>query len=93
MKLWIGQTISSCGTWLSAFPLLAILVLRVTPAQMGVLGTLRAAPVLLVELLAGVWMDRMRRHRIMIAADVGRALLLGSVPIAALLGMLRVEPL
>jgi predicted MFS family arabinose efflux permease len=93
MKLWVGQMVSSFGSWLGAFPLLAILVLDVTPAQMGVLETLRAAPVLLVGLLAGVWIDRMRRRRILIAADIGRALLLGSIPVAALLGFLRIEQL
>jgi len=50
-------------------------------------------PVLLVGLLAGVWIDRMRRRRILIAADIGRALLLGSIPMAALLGLLRIEQL
>jgi MFS family permease len=93
MKLWIGQAISSFGSWLGAFPLLAILVLDVTPAQMGVLETLRAAPVLLVGLLAGVWIDRMRRRHILMLADIGRALLLGSIPMAALLGLLRMEQL
>lgn len=93
MKLWIGQAISSFGSWLGAFPLLAILVLDVSPVQMGVLETLRAAPGLLVGLLAGVWIDRMRRRRILVLADLGRALLLGSIPMAASLGLLRIEQL
>lgn len=88
MRLWSGQTISEFGSWLGALSLLAILVLDATPTQMGLLETLRAAPALLLGLLAGVWVDRLRRRPILIAADLGRALLLGLVVAAALTGHL-----
>ncbi|MAG36135.1 MAG: MFS transporter, partial [Dehalococcoidia bacterium] len=42
---------------------------------------------------AGAWVDRLRRRPVLIATDLGRALLLGSIPLAALLGFLRIEHL
>lgn len=89
LKLWLGQTISQFGTWLGALGLLAILDLNATPAQMGTLESLRALPVLLVGLFAGVWVDRVRRRPILVASDVGRALLLGGVVLLAGFGSLR----
>jgi MFS family permease len=51
------------------------------------------APGMLVGLFAGAWIDRSRRRPIMLWADLGRALLLVSIPGAALLGLLRIEQL
>ncbi len=95
LKLWTGQTISKFGSYISsvALPLTALLVLSATPVQMGILVALEGAPVLLVGLFAGVWVDRLRRRPILIACDLGRALLLGSIPLAAALGVLRMEQL
>jgi MFS family permease len=90
MRLWIGQTISEFGTWLGALPLLAILVLDATPAEMGLLETLRAAPALLFGLFAGVWVDRLRRRPILIVANLGRAGLLGLVVLIAFSGRLEI---
>src|SRR5437763_4347421 len=90
LKLWAGQTVSVFGDQIGllALPLLAVLTLQANAAQMGILGAAERAPFLLVGLLAGVWADRLRRRPILIAADVGRALLFGSIPLAALLGLL-----
>jgi MFS family permease len=55
---------------------------------MGLLSAAGSAPVLFIGLLAGAWVDRLRRRPILIVADLGRALLLVSIPIAALLGRL-----
>src|ERR1700687_1140274 len=95
VKLWAGETISRFGSEISllAIPLTAALVLSASPFQMGLLGAFEFAPFLLLSLFAGVWVDRLRRRPIMIVADVGRALLLGSIPVAALLGILRIEQL
>jgi MFS family permease len=60
---------------------------------MGLLGAFEFAPFLLLSLFAGVWVDRMYRRPVLIVADVGRALLLGSIPAAAFLGVLRIEQL
>jgi MFS family permease len=90
LKLWAGQTVSVFGdqVGLLALPFLAVLTLQANAAQMGILGAAERAPFLLVGLLAGVWVDRLRRRPILIAADAGRALLFGSIPLAALLGWL-----
>lgn len=93
MRLWLGQTISELGSGLGALSLTAILLLAATPAQMGLLAALGGAPVLLVGLQAGVWVDRLRRRPMLIAADLLRALLLLSVPLAWWLQLLRIEQL
>lgn len=94
-RLWAGQTVSQLGSTITreALPYTAILTLQATPLQMGLLGAAGAAPLLLLGLLAGVWVDRLRRRPIMIAADLGRALLLLSVPLAYLLGWLGIAQL
>ena len=85
LKLWAGQSISQLGdqVTLLALPLAAVLTLDATAAQMGFLVAAELLPHLFFSLLAGVWIERSaRRRHLMIAADVGRALLLASVPIA-----------
>jgi len=76
-----------------ALPLTAVLVLAATPTQMGILGALDGASVLVIGLLAGVWVDRVRRRPLLLAADLGRAFVLGTIPLAALLGVLRIGQL
>jgi MFS family permease len=84
-RYWAAQTISLFGDQISgiAIPLAGVLVLHASPAQMGYLSAIIWLPFLLFGLHAGAWVDR-RGHRraAMIVADVGRALLLGSVPVS-----------
>ncbi len=95
LKLWTGQTISQVGTLITglALPLAAIGLLRASPAQVALLSAAGSVPRLLLVLFAGVWVDRLRRRPLLIAADLGRALALGSVPAAALLGELHIGQL
>lgn len=95
VKLWIGRTISSFGSHISgtAIPLAALLALGATPAQMGLLTALGAAPVLLVGLVAGVWVDRLPHRPLLIAADLGRAALLLVIPLAFALRRLTIGQL
>lgn len=95
LKLWAAATVSGFGSHVTllALPLTAVLTLDATPFQMGLLTAIGSLPYLLIGLFAGVWVDRRRRRPLMIAADVGRALLLLSVPIAAFTGYLRIEGL
>ncbi len=95
IKLWAGQTISNIGSGITgvALPLTAVLILSASPVQMGILSALNGIAVLVFGLFAGVWVDRLRRRPIMIAADLGRAVLLGSIPLAALLGVLNLAQL
>lgn len=87
-RLWAGQTVSLFGSQVTflALPLTAVLSLKANAAQMGILGAVEFAPFLLIGLFAGVVVDRLRRRPILIVADFGRALILLSIPIAALLG-------
>jgi len=93
MRLWAAQTVSLFGSQVTslALPLTSALTRRATPAQMGILGAAQFAPFPLIGLFAGVWVDRRRRRPIMIAADVGRAVLLALIPALALLHALRIE--
>jgi MFS family permease len=82
---WLGQTISLFGDQITliALPLAAVLVLEADAAQMGYLGAAALMPHLLFSLPAGVWLERIaHRRRVMILADLGRAALLASVPLA-----------
>ncbi len=89
LKLWAGQTVSLFGSRFTglAVQFVAAVTLQATAAEMGLLAAVNTAP-LLLSLFAGVWVDRHRRRTTMIAADVGRALLLATIPGAALLGTL-----
>src|SRR5712692_2523195 len=93
LKMWAAETVSNFGSMVSgtALSFTAILVLKATPAQLGLLMAANLLPKFLAGLVAGVWVDRLRRRPIMIIADLGRALLLGTIPAAALLGRLRIE--
>lgn len=95
VKLWSAHTISRFGSEVSqlAIPLTAALVLNASATQMGLLAAVEFAPFLLLSLFAGVWVDRLPRKKILIVGDFGRALLLGSIPVAALLNVLRIEQL
>jgi MFS family permease len=90
-RFWCSQTASLAGDQVSlvALPLVAVLVLDAGPAGMGLLTAAAWAPNLLLSLHAGAWVDRSGRPReAMIAADLGRAALLVTVPVAWALGVL-----
>jgi MFS family permease len=95
VRLWAGQTISSIGSSITflALPLTAVLALNATPAQMGLLTVAQTTPALLMGLFVGVWVDRHRRRRILIAANVGRAIALILIPAGAILGLLSINHL
>lgn len=92
MNLWGAETVAQFGSQISpvAIPLLAALTLNATPFQMGILTAASGVPVLLIGLIAGAWVDRLRRKPIMMAMDIGRALVLLAIPIAAWLGVLDI---
>ena len=90
LRLWFAQVVSNAGTQITglALPLTAVLALGASPAQMSLLRIANFLPELLFALVAGVWVDRARRQPILVGADLGRAVLLASIPIAALIGSL-----
>jgi MFS family permease len=87
LLLMSGQTVSSVGSQVSllAFPLL-ILALTHSPAQAGIITSLRGLAFGLICLPAGAWVDRLNRKRMMILCDLGRAIALGSIPLAFAFG-------
>jgi len=91
-RLWLAQTISQFGTQVTvlALPLVAILVLEASPFEVALLGALEFLPFLFFTLPAGVWVDRLSRRRILLAADLGRAGVLAVVPVAHLVGVLAI---
>ena len=92
--LWSGQLVSVVGTQVSqlAYPLL-MLALTDSPAQAGFLSAARTIPYLLLGLPAGALVDRWDRRRVMIVCDAGRALALGSIPLALAFGWLSLAQL
>jgi MFS family permease len=84
-----GQAVSSTGTAIShlAFPLL-MLALTHSPVQAGLMTALGGLPYAIFCLPAGAFVDRWDRKRTMILCDIGRALALGSIPIALAFGHL-----
>lgn len=92
--LWSGQMVSSVGTRVSmlAFPLL-VLAITHSPAQAGLIGAMRGLPYALFILPVGALVDRWNRKLVMILCDIGRAIALGSIPVALVLGHLTIVQL
>jgi MFS family permease len=95
LRLWAGQTVSLFGSAVTeiALPLTAIALLGASAAEMGVLRAVEYLPFLLAGPFVGVWVDRRRRRPLLVAADLGRAALLASVPVAWWLDRLTVAQL
>src|SRR5579884_2306625 len=92
---WAGQTVSLLGSRVTtiALPLTAILTLHAGAIGVGILSAAGPAAWLVFSLPVGVWVDRVRRRPLMIASNLGRALLLVTVPIAAWRGFLSMPQL
>ncbi len=93
LKLWTGQTVSLFGSRIGGFALtfVAVLTLHATPIAVALLNAAQYGPGLIVGLFAGVWVDRLRRRSVMIAVDIGRAIVLAIIPLAAVLGRLSIS--
>jgi MFS family permease len=94
-RLWVGESVSQLGTQVSllAIPFIAVVTLRATAFQTGLLTAIGYAAFLLLGLPAGAWVDRMRRRPVMIAGNLLRTALLASVPVAAALDVLSLGQL
>lgn len=95
-RYWIGQSASLIGDQISmlALPLAAVVILHADAAEMGWLTTAQLLPALLFSLAAGAWVDRRAsRRRIMIIADLARAVLIASLPVAYALDVLSLTQL
>jgi MFS family permease len=90
-RFFAGQSASLVGDQISfiALPLVGVIVLHANATQMGYLTAASLLPNLLFSLHAGAWIDRRgRRRKTMLAADLGRAALLATIPIAYALDVL-----
>ena len=78
-RLWLGQVISEIGDWLNNIAVLALAIELAGERRVGlaiaVYAIARHLPLFLFGPIAGVVVDRADRRGVMIAADVGRALL------------------
>jgi predicted MFS family arabinose efflux permease len=89
-RFWAAATVSIFGSLITriALPLVAILTLDAGPIEVAALRGTELAALMVIGLAAGTWVDRLRRRPILIWADLGRAVLLGSIPVAFVLGAL-----
>ena len=90
-KFWVGQTISNLGSSVTMFAL-PLLVFKLTGSalNLGISTATTFLPYLLFGLIIGAWVDRVNRKRLMIATDIGRALMIASIPLLDALGMLSI---
>ena len=95
LRLWGAQAASAFGSRITrtALPILAIVTLRATPGELAVLSALGVAPSVVVGLLVGGRVDRSAKRPLLIGADLVRAVLVATIPLAAWLGMLSMPQL
>jgi MFS family permease len=91
-RLWAAATVSLFGTQVSqiAIPFIAAVLLNASAGEVGLLTTIEFLPFLLFTLPAGVWVDRFPKKRILVIGDLGRAVMLASIPIAYFVGGLTI---
>ncbi len=89
-RLWIGQTASQLGAQAAhvILPLVAVVALSADAQQLGALRAVQQAPILLLSLFVGAWVDRRRARNVMVVADFGRTVALAIVPVVYLAGLL-----
>jgi MFS family permease len=95
LAVWSASTVSIFGSLITrtALPFAAILILGAGPLEIAALRSAELIAGLFIGLVAGAWVDRLRRRPIMIWADLGRAVLLASVPVAFVFGVLALPQL
>src|SRR5690349_208866 len=94
-RLWAAQAISAFGARITrtALPIIAVNTLGVREGLFAILAALLAAPGVLVAPFAGGLVDRSRKRRILIAADLFRAAVVASLTITWALGVLSIGQL
>jgi MFS family permease len=90
-RLWAAQTLSAIGSRITrtALPVIAVSSLGVSAGQAALLGALSYGPGALVGLFAGGWVDRRSKRALLVGADLLRAVLVISVPLAYWAGSLE----
>ena len=92
LRLWTAQSVSVFGSSITqlAIPIIAATVLNVGAFEFGLLTTIEFLPFILLSLPAGVLVDRLRRRPILVMGDLGRAIAIGSIPVAFYLDALTI---
>jgi MFS family permease len=95
MLLWSGQTVSEMGSAVTqlALPLTAVVILKASTLDVGLLTAAATLAFALIALPAGALVDRRPKRGIMIACDAARLLIIGSVPVAYAAGVLTMAQL
>ena len=90
-KFWTGQTISTLGSSFTSFAL-PLLIFQLTGSSLNLALTVVATvlPYLLFGLIIGAWVDQVNRKRVMVGADLVRALVIASLPLASIQGLLSI---
>jgi MFS family permease len=91
-RLFVGNSVSLLGSSVTAvaLPLTAVVYLHASSTQMGFLGAAALLPHLVLGLPAGVWVDRLPYRGILVTADLTQMLMIGAVPVLAVLGVLEI---
>ena len=90
-KYWTGQTISNLGSSITLFALpLLVYKLSGSAIDLGIAAAATFLPYLLFGLILGAWVDRVNRKRMMIGTDIGRALIVASIPLLFAFGLLTI---
>lgn len=89
--LWQGQLVSYLGDVIYSFAL-SFWVLEVTgsTALMGIVTAVSMAPRLILGPLAGVWVDKLDRKKIIVICDLIRGIILTYIGVAAFMGTLKI---
>jgi MFS family permease len=95
MALLTGETVAAIGVEVAqvALPIIAVTYLVATEFEIGVLGMAEGIAFLLLSLPVGALVDRVSRRRVMIGANIVRALAMALVPILWFSGVLDVPQL
>ena len=95
MMVWSAATVSILGSQVTliAVPYIALTMLGSSVFQVSLLAGVEMLPFLLFTLPAGAWLDRVRRRPVLIGADIGRGVVLMSIPVAYVAGSLSLGQL
>jgi len=95
MMVWSAATVSILGSQVTliAVPFIALTMLGSSVFQVSLLASVEMLPFLLFTLPAGAWLDRVRRRPVLIGADIGRGVVLMSIPVAYVAGSLSLGQL
>lgn len=93
LLLWAGQSISELGSAVTtiALPLTAVVMLRASAYQVGLLSAASTVAFLIITLPAGLIVDRTVKRKLMLCCDLGRMVIILSVPVAAVMGVLTLD--